>query len=67
MDDNTHELLKYVVNQLNETSDLEIAIALLQKRMCELVPPGNCISCPWKGSILCLPIRRHLENVVKEI
>lgn len=67
MDDSTYELLKYVVNQLNEPDDLEIAIALLQKRMCELIPPGNCIPCPWKGSILCLPIRRHLENIAEEI
>lgn len=59
MDENL-KLVQYALSQLTTQEEMEICLALLQKRMCEIVPPNRCIDCIWKGSILCLPIRRHL-------
>lgn len=61
MDENL-KLVQYALSQLTTQEEMEICLALLQKRMCEIVPPNRCIDCIWKGSVLCLPIRRHLEN-----
>ena len=61
MDENL-KLVEYALSQLTTQDEMEICLALLQKRMCQIVPLNYCINCIWKGSILCLPIRRHLEK-----
>lgn len=53
------ELMKWLIDSMNE-DEVSITLALLQKRQCELNP--KCKECSWKGSILCIPIRSHLER-----
>ena len=55
-------LLAEIISEMNR-DELNIALALIHKRVCEL-SKGECQVCPWRGSDLCLPVRQYLRNEV---
>lgn len=57
----TGSIIEELIGSMNR-DEVSITLALLQKRMCELEPPGNCKSCGWRGSRLCIPIREYLVS-----
>ena len=59
------ETLKDNVSQL-DNEDIDIVLALLQKRKCDRTLNPECLDCSWKGSILCLPIRNYLKSMYEE-
>lgn len=60
------EILKQDISQL-DNEDIDIVLALLQKRKCEINNNGtDCLDCSWCGSILCTPIRDYLKMMCEE-
>lgn len=52
-------LMTDLINNMTE-EELDTTLALLLRRKCEC--NKECISCGWKGSILCLSITRYLRQ-----
>lgn len=52
-------LIQDLIKNMTE-EELDATLALLLRRKCEC--DKECISCGWKGSILCLSITRYLKQ-----
>lgn len=61
----TLEILKENINQL-DNDDIDIVLSLLHTRKCDKGLNPKCAECSWKGSILCLPIRRYMDIQLEE-
>ena len=59
------ERMKSEINDL-DNEDIDLVLALLHKRKCNKTLNPECKDCSWRGSSLCLPIRRYLEAWYKE-
>lgn len=55
-------LIQDLIKNMTE-DELDVTLALLLRRKCEC--NKECISCGWKGSILCLSITRYLNRRCK--
>lgn len=61
----TIDILKENINQL-DNEDIDIVLGLLHARKCDKGLNPECAECSWKGSILCLPIRRYMDIQIEE-
>lgn len=57
-------LIQEIIGEMGR-DELNITLALIHKRMCEL-HGADCRTCPWNGSWLCLPVRRYLRSEMED-
>lgn len=60
--------LPTLVENINllDNQDIDTVLSLLHTRKCDKDLNPDCAECSWKGSILCLPIRRYMDNKSKD-
>lgn len=62
----TIKILTDNINMLATNRDVDIVLSLLHARKCDKTLNPDCAECSWKGSTLCLPIRRYMDTQSEE-
>ena len=63
------KMIEQAIGEMTK-EELDTTLALIHRKMCithSTLMRHSCTECPWRASILCLPVRKYLWNVLDEM